>query len=148
MLPSNRPVTVDAHGNQVHGFVTAIGVANFLGIPFARIDGRFCAAKRLSLVDSGNSIDATNWGPRCPQSRNHGRQRREHLYTGQLPNVAIQESEFDCLNLNIFTPNNVVGSETKLPVMGWIPGGGWVFGDGGQDYGEDAPFGRCQSDML
>lgn len=35
----------------------------------------------------------------------------------------------DCLNLNVFVPNKA-SSEKKLPVLVWIPGGGFTIGFG------------------
>lgn len=137
MSTETQAVGVDVLGTSLSGFVTAAGVANFLGIPFARCDRRFCAAEKVPLTSLGTSVDATKWGPRCPQSVNHGRDRRGHLYEGHTAPAEMREAEAECLNLNVFQPQGAVGSETKLPVMVWIHGGGWVFGDGGPDYGEN-----------
>lgn len=145
MTPAHRDISIDASGSRIHGFTTADDVANFLGIPFGRVQKRFSIAEKVPLSSRGPSIDATTWGPRCPQSRNYGRERREYLYGGNPAQSVALESETDCLNLNIFAPNNAVGSNADLPVMVWIHGGGWVFGDGGPDYGKTLHIsGPCQ----
>lgn len=147
MSPDDHEIGIDAQGNLINGFATVGGVVNFLGIPFGQIEKRFCAAKRLSLADIGPSINATKWGPCCPQSRNYGRERRSHLYEGHIDHFH-HESEEDCLNLNLFVPEEVIGTATKLPVMVWIHGGGWVFGNGGSDYGKYAPSSADRPDKT
>jgi carboxylesterase type B len=136
MTPT-RKISIDASGTRIHGFTTASRVDNFLGIPFGRITKRFCIAEKVPPSSLRPSIDATTWGPRCPQSRNYGRERREYLYEANAARSAAEESETDCLNLNIFAPEDAPSSNAGLPVMVWIHGGGWVFGDGGPDYGKN-----------
>lgn len=127
---------IEANGVQVRGVSSPQGVAKFLGIPFARVVQRFSLAQRIDLSSLGPSLDATQFGSRCPQSFNHGPQRRKHLYQGVSLPVNHPASEHDCLNLNIYTPANAISESSKLPVLVWIHGGGWVFGDGGSEYGE------------
>ena len=131
----NDSVAIDAAGCRVHGKISALGVANFLGIPFARVIQRFRPAQKVNLESLGSSIDATSFGPRCPQHWNHGPSRRAHLYEGVSTSSNHPSSEADCLNLNMYVPNEGISANSKLPVLVWIHGGGWVFGDGGQEYG-------------
>lgn len=126
---------VQVHDVQVRGFLSSARVANYLGIRYAKIPARFRNAELLSLNNSKGIIDATNYGSRCPQPWNAGRERRQHLYEGVQNASDIPVSEFECLNLNIWTPPNVLEA-MKLPVVVWIHGGGMIFGDGGPEYGK------------
>ncbi|XP_014300470.1 juvenile hormone esterase isoform X2 [Microplitis demolitor] len=73
-----------------------------------------------------NIFDATSEGNSCPQT---------HVY-----NPNIYSGFEDCLNLNVYTPktyfssnydnaNNCSSSDGLLPVMVWIFGGAFTFGD-------------------
>lgn len=134
--PSDSCVEVDIDGKRVRALHSPSGVAKFLGIPFAKVTQRFSLAKRIDFASLGPKVDATNFGPRCPQSFNHGPQRRKHLYRGASLPPQSPPSERDCLNLNVYTPVQALSEKSKLPVLVWIHGGGWVFGDGGSEYGE------------
>lgn len=130
--------TVKIQGTQVRGFISPSGVANYLGIPYGKIPERFRPA-RLADLETGHDdvINATSYGARCPQPVNGGRQRRSHLYEGSSPPRATSTvDEFECLSLNIYVPPDLDLLNNKLPVLVYIHGGGWVFGDGNSDYGE------------
>jgi para-nitrobenzyl esterase len=58
-------------------------------------------------------LNATNFGGACPQ---------EHRF-----NLTEESLTENCLTLNISTPKDISAGE-KLPVMIWIPGGGFVGG--------------------
>lgn len=49
-----------------------------------------------------------------------------------VPNAAFIPGNEDCLFLNVYAPANARG----LPVLVWIHGGGYGFGDGTQDMTE------------
>jgi carboxylesterase type B len=128
---------VYAPGTSIRGFLSSTGVANFLGINYAKISERFRNAILFSLDSpNGTVVDAVAYGSRCPQPRNAGRERRQHLYEEVESASSTPISEFDCLNLNIFAPPDAIGSPEKLPVVVWIHGGGFIFGDGGSEYGQ------------
>jgi para-nitrobenzyl esterase len=105
------PVTAGAPGERVS---TTSGVAHgtragatwsYKAIPFAAPpvgDLRFRAPERAACADS--EIDATAFGPRCPQ----------------LDSGAYAGSE-DCLQLNVWAP---AATAAPRPVMFWIHGGG------------------------
>ncbi|KAF2471200.1 alpha/beta-hydrolase [Lindgomyces ingoldianus] len=63
---------------------------------------------------------ATNFGPTCPQ-----------VYPA-VPNVPNVPGDEDCLFLNVYAPANT-SKLGKLPVLVWIHGGGYGYGDGTQD---------------
>ena len=130
----------DVNGIQVRGLAsTPSGVEKFLGIPFARVTQRFRPAQRVPLASLGPEINATTLGPRCPQSFNYGPQRRKHLYEGAPSSGNDEVSEANCLNVNVYVPPQAIAKKPSLPVLVWIHGGGWVFGDGGAEYGMKHP---------
>jgi para-nitrobenzyl esterase len=106
----------------------------FRGIPYAHVTKRFCQAESVSLESLAPELLATEWGPRCPQASNAGRARRSYLYAGIDASDQIEQSEFKCLNLNVYAPSD--GNGPLLPVVVWIHGGGFVFGDAGPEYGK------------
>lgn len=134
------PVLLDVNGVRVRGLAsTPSGVEKYLGIPFARVTQRFRPAQRVSLATLGPEINATAFGPRCPQAWNYGPQRRKHLYEGALSSGNDQTSETNCLSVNVYVPPRTTIDKSGLPVLVWIHGGGWVFGDGGAEYGMQHP---------
>ena len=130
-------VSVNIDKASFRGFSSSLGVANFLGVPFATISERFRLAQLVKPASLSGTVDVTNYGPKCPQPENFGRRRRLHIYEG-VPESVVSTSELDCLRLNIYTPSASISSATcsKLPVLVYIHGGGWVFGDGNSEYGE------------
>jgi carboxylesterase type B len=127
---------VEVHGRKVQGFISASGVGNFLGIPYGKIPERFFRSQLIRLETLDADLDATAYGPRCPQGVNFQRRTRLHLYEGIQPLSEIPQSEYHCLNLNIYTPAKAITANvSQLPVLVWIHGGGWVFGDGSWEYG-------------
>jgi carboxylesterase type B len=98
------------------------GIEVFLGIPYGEDTGgtsRFKAPKR-HLPASGSKVDATSYGPSCPQ------QLGEWVPPISLGNIThISE---DCLNLNVARPRGT-GAKDRLPVMVYIHGGSFWAGD-------------------
>ncbi len=127
--------------SQNHGS----SIASFRGIKFADIPGRWHEAILRDLASQKGILDATKWGPRPPQSIDMMHSLTGHLY----PRLSIHDpvSEFDCLNLNIYTPLNAIppasgpsSHGSRLPVLFWIHGGSFEWGDGGCEFGELAAF--------
>ncbi|XP_065369326.1 acetylcholinesterase-like [Calliphora vicina] len=52
----------------------------------------------------------------------------------------------DCLFLNVYVPNSSKDSSKSLPVMVWIHGGGFWFGNGNSDY--HLPLSLLQEDVI
>jgi carboxylesterase type B len=78
-------------------------------------------------AEYGTTINATAYGPSCPQS--------PLSYASVYGDLAgpYGQSE-DCLQLNVFVPRDVVYIATGLPVMVFVPGGGFF---GGSAYSAD-----------
>ncbi|MGI6869540.1 carboxylesterase/lipase family protein [Amycolatopsis sp. 3B14] len=106
---------VAAGGGKLRGFVTADGLAEFRGIPFARA-ARFAPPEP---VEPWTGIrDATRHGPVSPQPP-----VRPDGVMGVPADVPAQDE--DCLNLTVLTP---AADDRKRPVMVWLHGGAYVTG--------------------
>ncbi len=92
-------------------------VLSFKGIPFAAstegINRWLPPQKKESWR---GTRDAQDYGDFCPQSK------RDTLW------FELGKTSEDCLSLNVWTPKKT--SATKLPVMVWIHGGGYLQGSG------------------
>lgn len=118
----------------VNGFINeSTGVANFLNIQFARIPARFAQAELINPQNEVGTVDATSYGPRCPQPYDKFHERTAYLY--EEMSTDCPQSEFQCLNLNIYTPPRQSDSTRKIPVVVWIHGGAYTYGDNGCEYG-------------
>jgi carboxylesterase type B len=118
---SSITAKVGSYGT-VKGF-TSGNVAEFRGLPYARIPARF---RRAELVKSvSGEFDATKYGPYPPQTADE--KGMEFAFWGEFIKTHWAEeegrtmSEENCLNLNIVTPQNAIGNK-KLPVMVWLYG--------------------------
>jgi carboxylesterase type B len=118
---------------KLNGFLSKHGVANFLNIPYAQIPARFKTAIPHNPASLDGDLDASSYGPRCPQPADpiHAVMRNmyERLSTEQY------SSEFDCLHLNIYAPPNFEQLEEKLPVFAYIHGGAFNCGDNTTEFG-------------
>lgn len=73
------------------------------------------------MAEPGRPINEANaFGPICPQSY------------PSVPGVPFIPGDEDCLFLNVYAPANA----RNLPVLVWIHGGGYGYGDGKQDMTE------------
>lgn len=129
---SPLPHSVQIGGLQVQGFVNpATDVANFLGIQYATIPARFRQPRIIDLSSLTGVLDATQYGPRCPQAPRLGSQASP-LFQGVRRSNEYPLDEFGCLRLNIYRPPAT--HHGPLPVVVWIHGGGFVFGDGNSEF--------------
>ncbi|OKL61839.1 hypothetical protein UA08_02295 [Talaromyces atroroseus] len=112
---------------RLNGFLSKHGVANFLNIPYAQIPARFKTAVLYDPASLTGDLDASDYGPRCPQPADpiHGVMQNmfERLSSEQYP------SEFDCLHLNIYVPPDFEHLRERLPVFAYIHGGAFNCGD-------------------
>ncbi|KAJ6491347.1 Alpha/Beta hydrolase protein [Mycena vitilis] len=113
----------------------AIPIQQFRGIKYASVPGRFLQSQLLTTLPP--ITDASRYGPVCPQL--HKKSFEEELFSLGLespPHQVLKQNEFECLNLNITRPAGLT-SQSRVPVMLWIHGGGdrgygssWIY-DGG-----------------
>lgn len=130
-----KQATVCINQLRINGFVNeSTSVSNFLGVPYARIPARFCEAQLIDPHDEMGTIGAFKYGPCCPQPFDAIHDATAHLYPKVID--SSNSTEFTCLTVNIYTPAFAVASQTKLPVMAWIHGGAFTYGDASDEYGE------------
>ena len=111
-------------------------MTNYLGIQYATIPARFRQSQPINLSDVTGVLDATHYGPRCPQI-SLDQAETAHLYDGVRRSAEYPLDEFGCLRLNIYVPHQRSGESDRgsgLPVVVWIHGGGFIFGDGNSEY--------------
>ncbi|XP_055996001.1 uncharacterized protein LOC125647249 [Ostrea edulis] len=112
-------ITINTRLGQIVGTKDAYEqktVSIFYNIPFAKPpvgDLRF--AQPVPYGNWTGTLNATVFGNQCMQRDNP-----------VLQFLGVESSE-DCLNLNIYVPNNV-NESSKKPVMVWIHGGGFTSG--------------------
>lgn len=94
-------------------------VDQFRKIPYAVPPvGLLRFQKPRPLDNWEGTLDATEFGPSCIQGQSG--------YFTDVPNKSKAE---DCLFLNIYVPSDVTSDE-QLPVMVWIHGGAFLYGQG------------------
>lgn len=122
-LSQADPVVKTGSGSLSGTSDSTAHVTIFKGVPFAAPPVGDLRWREPQPVKSWNGVrDASKFGPSCMQ-RVHGDflpWTREYLVQNEV-------SE-DCLYLNVWTPK--VDSKAKLPVLVYIPGGGFVEGSG------------------
>ncbi len=124
-------VSVQVGDLKIQGIINQdTKVTNYLGIQYASIPARFRQSKAIKLSDASGTLDATQYGPRCPQLTVN-RPETAHLYQGVRRSSEYPTDEFGSLRLNIYVPQ---GDHGPLPVVVWIHGGGFIFGDGNSEY--------------
>ncbi|ENH72095.1 Lipase 1 [Fusarium oxysporum f. sp. cubense race 1] len=107
-------------------------VEEFRGIPYAHVPGRW-EHSRLRDRLPRDIYDATENGPRCPTQGN----RDTRVFQSYLPYPDDRQDEFECLNLFVVRPSkealakhDIDAETTRLPVLIWIHGGGFIAGAG------------------
>ncbi|CAK7231488.1 hypothetical protein SCUCBS95973_007935 [Sporothrix curviconia] len=124
------------------------GILKCLGIQYAYIPYRWAPPRKPAIASWDGTRDYTKVGPGCPQiGRPLFGVDRVPMF-GQLGSdaagnatMAIRpdyEDELGCLNLDIYTPASVNGSnaslsDKRLPVLVWVHGGSYQVGAGSVD---------------
>ncbi|HZN12693.1 MAG TPA: carboxylesterase/lipase family protein [Acidimicrobiales bacterium] len=104
----------------------------FKGIPYAAPPVGALRFRAPQPAESWTGVrDATRYGPTAPQTPSP----MEQMFGGPVP----EQSEADCLTLNIFTP---APDGAKRPVMVWIHGGAFVTGSGSTPWYDGTSFAR------
>ncbi|RYN16460.1 hypothetical protein AA0112_g12493 [Alternaria arborescens] len=80
-------------------------------------------APAAPVVSSNNIVDAIEFAPGCPQAA-----------PAPFPVIPAPSGSEDCLFLNVYAPRRK--EQAKLPVLVWVHGGGYGFGNGQQDMTE------------
>ncbi len=112
-------VVVATSTGDVQG-VAAGAITTYLGIPYAAPpvgDLRWRPPQAPAPWTATRKADA--FGSRCPQ-------------TAAVGEFSAPSATEDCLFLNVFVPSSATAA-SRLPVMFWIPGGGF-FAGGSNDY--------------
>ncbi|KAJ4249854.1 hypothetical protein NW762_012197 [Fusarium torreyae] len=111
-------------------FLSKQNVVNFLNVKYAHVGKRFRRATPLCLYSLLSPYDATRYGPRCPQEAGTLHLSMSHLFD-RVSAVHQLSDEYECLNLNIYTPPSAIepGTGPPLPVFVWIHGGAFNTGD-------------------
>ena len=108
--------TVTVTGGRVAGVVAPSGIREFRGIPFAAPPvGDLRWRPPQAVIPWEGARDASAFGPRCMQK-----------YVFQDMQFRSPGFSEDCLTLNVWTPPH---AKTKLPVLLYFYGGGYVAGD-------------------
>lgn len=109
------PTIVATDKGRVQG-VDAAGMLQFLGIPYAAPPVGDLRWKAPASAPAWTDVrSATTYASGCPQAG------------GAFGAASANE---DCLYLNVYTPKG----SGPFPVMVWIHGGAFVYGDGGAGY--------------
>ncbi len=126
-----RPV-VETSAGRIAG-CAELGVARFLGVPYARAPVGSLRFRPPQPVEPwANVREAAEFARSAPQLEFPGR---------SLPGTSVGAQSEDCLYLNVWTPAPDTG---KRPVMVWLHGGAFVTGSGSQGfYDPTALVRRC-----
>ncbi|CAG8909735.1 unnamed protein product [Penicillium egyptiacum] len=104
---------------------TSPSTRQFLGLRYATLTGKW-APPVISEGDPKGIVDATTLGPSVPSPPN-GIDIEFSRIQRPLPHPELQQSDVECLNLNITTPK-AVSAGVNLPVIVFIHGGGFAIG--------------------
>jgi hypothetical protein len=135
-IPCDPTVTID--GGTIVGTTTSIqgtSINQFLGIPFASAP---TGAQRFSPpipTTWSDPLDTKAFKPACIQVFNPFESRD---FVQDVFSVPRPEESEDCLYLNVFAPPKKQG--VLYPVMFWMYGGGFKFGNAGQPIYDGSHF--------
>ncbi|CAJ2506625.1 Uu.00g078110.m01.CDS01 [Anthostomella pinea] len=127
---SSSSFHVRTTSGEAHGTINATSphVRQFLGIRYAEAPVsslRFQPPERYATSQNA-SFNASALAPSCMQYRLTAEEDAMNVYIQYIPEFeagSADESE-DCLFLNVYAPLEPKGE--KLPVLIWVPGGGFL----------------------
>ncbi|UDF12653.1 carboxylesterase family protein [Antiquaquibacter oligotrophicus] len=111
-------VIVECPAGRIVGLSDGV-VDRFLGIPYAEAPigpSRWRGAQRRPPFT--DAFAATSWGATA--------QRGQPYESTFIPEPSVDGEE--TLNLNVFSPAHAGGADSRLPVLVWVHGGGYVSG--------------------
>ena len=139
-------------GTNIPASNMPVDIISCLNIPFGHIPYRWASPLPVPVPWEGVR-DCTKFGPQCPQANEplfagHNLPVFGNLETGSHPVQGDLTDEFECLNLNIFSPMGTslddINGAKKLPVIVWAHGGAYWTGCGGIElYGKTRICSRC-----
>ncbi|KAH5122427.1 hypothetical protein HBI73_103660 [Parastagonospora nodorum] len=139
MASTDRTLTHPTLGRSLRGKSTASSV-QFRNLKYARIPARYQDSIADDTINPGQDgiVDATKFGPSCPQKR--GAQAWDLTLVGNVSLLCEQGQgeteamdEFECLHINVTTPKSCLNPPAtqeycSLPVFVWVHGGGLSIG--------------------
>ncbi len=131
---SGAEVVVETTFGKVRGR-NVNGIRTFKGVPYGASTAgtnRFMPPRKP--VAWSGTRDALDFGPSCPQLPGFKTPEIQ-----MMQNLSSNPSSDDCLVLNVWTPGT---DGAKRPVMFWLHGGGFQFGNGSQPFYDGANLAR------
>ncbi|MBE6122367.1 MAG: carboxylesterase/lipase family protein [Erysipelotrichaceae bacterium] len=122
-MDEKKHIAIETEMGRIRGNLTE-GCREFLGIPYAKAE-RFRYAVPIDRFEE--ELDASSFGNACPQYRQyypHLDNPERLFYFREFREGLDFHYDEDCLNLNIFAPENA----EHCPVMVFIHGGGFNSG--------------------
>jgi len=135
-MSGTRPI-VDTALGRLEGTLRD-GIRAFKGIPYgAPTGGRRRFQAPIPAEPWTGVLDASRFGPICPQRGVPGQTELERRTVGASPRLPHAE---DCLVLNVWTPG--VDPAARRPVMVWLHGRRFEAGAGSEDLYDGANLAR------
>ena len=91
----------------------------YRGIKFAKIPKRWCDPIIMTGILDDSQSDYTKFGPACPQGQGGLEFDISLVGNIKLQTEKVQQSELECLNLNITLPVGFDKRSSKLPIIVW-----------------------------
>ncbi|CAD6906307.1 unnamed protein product [Tilletia controversa] len=144
---------VTTTSGQVRGQASG-SLYTYKGIPYGKSTGGSRRFRAPTLASYSNSIiDATAFGPSCPQLVNNA-SRLVSAFTGSVAPSLDQQSE-DCLSANVFVRGSTRAKASSLinghggaAVMIWIYGGSFQYGASSSGLYNAQNFVEGQDDVI
>ena len=140
------PPIAETRGGRVRGR-SAPGIEFFAEVPYAAPpvgELRFKPPRPVVPWDGIRAADT--WRYRAPQLPDAGHLRAPKKFAAMLGEPYTPSLSEDCLTLNVWTPSSTDGR--GRPVLFFIHGGGYVFGQAGQPAFDGEAFARAHDAVF